>query len=48
MHSLFRRLYSIFIELWIASVLLIFFVVRILGSNMGQRLLTLARHRLTQ
>jgi hypothetical protein len=48
MPSWFRRFFPWLIELWVASVLLAFFVVRILGSSLGQRLLALARLRLTQ
>jgi len=48
MLSLLRRLYPVFIELWIAFVLIAFFVVRILGSNLGHRLLALIKHRLAQ
>jgi len=48
MASLFRRFYPILMELWIASVIFVFFVVRILGSNLGQRLFTFVRHRLGQ
>jgi hypothetical protein len=42
MPSLFRRFYPWLIELWVAFVLLAFFVVRILGSSVGQRILALA------
>jgi hypothetical protein len=48
MPSSLRRLYPIFIELWIAGVLAAFFVVRILGSHVGQRILAVIRHRLGQ
>lgn len=43
MPSWFRRLYPWLIELWIASVLFVFFLVRVLGSSVGQRLLALLR-----
>jgi hypothetical protein len=35
-----EKLFPWLIELWIAAVLLGFFVVRILGSGLGQRLLS--------
>jgi len=35
-----RRLYPWLIELWIASILLVFFIIRVLGSGMGQRVLS--------
>ncbi len=34
-------LYPWLIELWIASVLLVFFIIRVLGSGMGRRALSL-------
>ncbi len=39
------RLYSWLIELWIAAVLFVFFIIRVLGSGMGQRALSLLRGR---
>jgi hypothetical protein len=48
MHTWPRRLYPILIELWIALVLVVFFVVRIVGSNVGHRILTFIKHRLAQ
>jgi len=33
------RLQPLLIELWIAAVLLTFFVIRVLGSSIGQRVL---------
>lgn len=38
--SLFLRFYPLLIELWLLSVLLGFFVVRILGSGLGRRVLS--------
>jgi hypothetical protein len=38
--SLFHRVYPLLIELWLLSVLLGFFVVRILGSGLGRRVLS--------
>jgi hypothetical protein len=42
--SILHRVYPWFIELWIVSVLIVFFLVRILGSSIGQRILALAGH----
>jgi hypothetical protein len=41
MSPLFRRFYPWLIEFWIASVLFVFFLVRILGSSAGQRAMSL-------
>jgi hypothetical protein len=38
--SVAHRFYSWLIELWIAAVLIGFFIVRVLGSGLGQRLLS--------
>jgi hypothetical protein len=38
--SLLHRLYPWLINLWIASVLIGFFVVRVLGSSLGHRVLS--------
>jgi hypothetical protein len=38
--SLFRRFYPLLIELWLLSVLLGFFIVRVLGSGLGRRVLS--------
>lgn len=46
--SLFQRLWPWLIELWIAYVLIAFFIIRILGSGLVQRLLTLLRLRLAR
>jgi len=46
--SFFQRLWPLLIELWIAYVLVAFFVIRILGSGLFQRLLTLLRLRLAR
>jgi hypothetical protein len=46
--SFLRRLWPWLIELWIAYVLVTFFIVRILGSGLVQRLLTLLRLRLAR
>jgi hypothetical protein len=46
--SLLQRLWPWLIELWIAYVLVTFFVVRIIGSGMVQRFLTLVRLRLAR
>jgi hypothetical protein len=35
----FRRFWPLIIELWIAGVLVAFFVIRIMGSRLAQRLL---------
>jgi hypothetical protein len=35
-----HRIYPLLIELWIASVLVAFFVVRVLGSSLGHRVLS--------
>jgi hypothetical protein len=43
-----QRLWPWLIELWIAYVLVAFFIVRILGSGLVQRLLTLLRLRLAR
>jgi hypothetical protein len=37
---LLHRIYPLLIELWIASVLVGFFVVRVLGSSLGHRVLS--------
>jgi len=44
--SFLQRLWPWLIELWIAYVLVSFFVIRILGSGLFQRLLTVLRLRL--
>jgi len=46
--SFLRRLWPWLIELWIAYVLVAFFIIRILGSGLVQRLLTLLRLRLAR
>jgi hypothetical protein len=46
--SLFQRLWPWLIELWIAYVLVAFFIIRILGSGLVQRLFTLLRLRLAR
>lgn len=46
--SLLQRLWPWLIELWIAYVLVAFFIIRILGSGLVQRLLTLLRLRLAR
>ena len=46
--SFLRRLWPRLIELWIAYVLVAFFIIRILGSGLVQRLLTLLRLRLAR
>lgn len=46
--SLLQRIWPWLIELWIAYVLVAFFIVRILGSGLVQRLLTLLRLRLAR
>lgn len=46
--TVFRRLYPVFIELWIAFVLVAFFVIRILGSSMGQRLVSIIKRHIGQ
>ena len=38
--TILHRLYPWLIELWIASILLVFFIIRVLGSGMGQRVLS--------
>jgi hypothetical protein len=38
--TLLHRIYPWLIELWIASVLVGFFVVRVLGSSLGHRVLS--------
>lgn len=48
MLSFLRRLFPVFIELWLASILLAFFVIRMLGSQMGQRFFALVRHWFAQ
>jgi hypothetical protein len=35
-----NRTYSWLMNLWIAAILLIFFVIRIIGSAVGQRVLS--------
>jgi len=46
--SFLQRLWPRLIELWIAYVLVAFFIIRILGSGLVQRLLTLLRLRLAR
>ena len=46
--SFLQRLWPWLIELWIAYVLVAFFIIRILGSGLVQRLLTLLRLRLAR
>jgi len=46
--SLLQRLWPWLIELWIAYVLVSFFIIRILGSGLVQRLVTLLRLRLAR
>jgi hypothetical protein len=48
MPSLIQRLWPWLIELWIAYVLVTFFIVRIIGSGMVQRFLALVRLRLAR
>ena len=44
----FRRLQPWLMGLWITFVLSAFFIIRILGSSTGQRLLNMARLRLNR
>jgi hypothetical protein len=37
--ALFGACWPIFIELWLAFVLVSFFIIRVLGSNLGQRII---------
>jgi hypothetical protein len=46
--SLLQRLWPWLIELWIAYVLVTFFIVRIIGSGTVQRFLALVRLRLAR
>lgn len=46
--SFLQRLWPLLIELWIAYVLVSFFIIRILGSGLFQRLLTLLRLQLAR
>jgi hypothetical protein len=46
--SFLHRLWPWLIELWIAYVLVAFFIIRIIGSGLVQRLLTLVRLRLAR
>ena len=46
--SALSRLYPLLMELWIVFVLFAFFVVRVLGSSLGQRLIAFARLRLSR
>jgi hypothetical protein len=46
--SFFQRLWPRLIELWVAYVLISFFIIRILGSGLVQRLLSLLRLRLAR
>lgn len=46
--SFLQRLWPWLIEAWIAYVLVTFFIVRILGSGLVHRLLTLLRLRLAR
>jgi hypothetical protein len=46
--SFLQRLWPWLIELWIAYVLVSFFVIRILGSGLFQRVLALLRLRLAR
>jgi hypothetical protein len=46
--SFLQQLWPWLIELWIAYVLLSFFIIRILGSGLIQRLLTVLRLRLAR
>ncbi len=46
--SLLQRVWPWLIEIWISYVLVAFFIIRILGSGLVQRLFILLRHRLAQ
>jgi hypothetical protein len=46
--SFLQRLWPWLIELWIAYVVVSFFIIRILGSGLFQRLLTILRLRLAR
>ncbi len=37
--TLWRNLWPIIIDLWVASVLLLFITIRVIGSNTGKHLL---------
>jgi hypothetical protein len=38
-----RGLWPVLIELWVAGILAAFFIIRVLGSNMGQSILNRLR-----